>query len=39
MNAFDELPDEALLKAIAEGAVWAMEQLYQRYSRVLYSLV
>jgi len=38
MDAFDELPDEALLKAIAEGAVWAMEQLYQRYSRVLYSL-
>jgi RNA polymerase sigma factor (sigma-70 family) len=38
MAAFDEIPDEALLKAIAEGAVWAMEQLYQRYSRVLYSL-
>ena len=38
MDAFDELPDEALLKAIAEGTVWAMEQLYQRYSRVLYSL-
>ncbi len=34
----DELPDEALLKAIAEGEVWAMEQLYDRYNRMLYSL-
>jgi RNA polymerase sigma factor (sigma-70 family) len=38
MAAFDELPDEALLKAIAGGAAWAMEQLYQRYSCMLYSL-
>jgi len=30
--------DEDLLSAIAEGAVWAMEPLYQRYSRLLYSL-
>ena len=34
----DELSDEALLTAIAGGAVWAMESLYQRYSRILYSL-
>jgi RNA polymerase sigma factor (sigma-70 family) len=33
------LSDEALLKAIAGGAVWAMESLYQRYSRSLYALV
>ena len=31
--------DEALLNAIAGGAVWAMESLYQRYSQSLYSLV
>src|SRR6202140_2564977 len=34
----DELSDEALINAIAGGAVWAMEPLYQRYSRILYSL-
>jgi RNA polymerase sigma-70 factor (ECF subfamily) len=34
----DELSDEALLTAIAGGAVWAMESLYNRYSRILYSL-
>ncbi len=34
----NELSDEALLNAIANGAVWAMESLYQRYSRILYSL-
>ncbi len=34
----DELSDEALLTAIAGGAVWAMESLYDRYSRILYSL-
>jgi len=38
MAAFDELADEALLKAIAGGAAWAMEDLYKRYSRMLYSL-
>ena len=38
MHTFDELPDEALLKAMAEGAVWGMEQLYMRYNRLLYSL-
>ena len=32
------LSDEVLLFAIAGGAVWAMEPLYQRYSRQLYSL-
>lgn len=34
----DELSDEALISAIAGGAVWAMEPLYRRYSRILYSL-
>lgn len=34
----DELSDEALIQALAGGAVWAMEPLYQRYSRILYSL-
>jgi RNA polymerase sigma factor (sigma-70 family) len=34
----NDLSDEALLNAIANGAVWAMESLYQRYSRILYSL-
>jgi RNA polymerase sigma-70 factor (ECF subfamily) len=33
------LRDEALLHAIADGAVWAMESLYQRYNRSLYSLI
>jgi len=39
MDNIDELSDEALITAIAGGAVWAMEPLYQRYSRILYSLV
>jgi len=30
--------DEALLTALADGAAWALEALYQRYSRSLYSL-
>jgi RNA polymerase sigma factor (sigma-70 family) len=34
----NEPSDEVLLNAIAGGAVWAMESLYQRYSRILYSL-
>jgi RNA polymerase sigma factor (sigma-70 family) len=38
-NNPDELSDEALLTAIAGGAVWAMDSLYERYSRLLYSLV
>ena len=38
MDNFDELSDEALINAIAEGAEWAMEPLYERYNRVLYSL-
>jgi RNA polymerase sigma-70 factor (ECF subfamily) len=37
-NSPNELSDEALLAAIAGGAVWAMDSLYQRYSRILYSL-
>src|SRR5207237_7580562 len=38
MDNFNELSDEALINAIAGGAVWAMEPLYERYNRVLYSL-
>src|SRR5436305_10449444 len=38
MDDFNELSDEALINAIAGGAVWAMEPLYQRYNRILYSL-
>lgn len=34
----EQLSDEVLINAIAGGAVWAMEPLYQRYSRILYSL-
>ncbi len=34
----DQLSDEVLLGAVARGAVWAMEILYERYSRILYSL-
>jgi RNA polymerase sigma factor (sigma-70 family) len=34
----EELTDEMLIHAIAGGAMWAMEPLYQRYSRILYSL-
>jgi RNA polymerase sigma-70 factor (ECF subfamily) len=34
----DEPGDEALIAALADGAVWAMDLLYQRYSRLLYSL-
>jgi RNA polymerase sigma-70 factor (ECF subfamily) len=34
----DQLSDEVLLSAVARGAVWAMEILYERYSRILYSL-
>ena len=33
-----ELSDEALIHAIAAKAVWAMDQLYERYNRLLYSL-
>lgn len=33
------LSDEGLLDAIVDGAVWAMEQLYQRHHVVLYSLI
>src|SRR6266699_668685 len=34
----DETSDETLIAALAGGATWAMDLLYQRYSRVLYSL-
>jgi RNA polymerase sigma-70 factor (ECF subfamily) len=35
---FDGLSDEALIQALAHGAVWAMEPLYRRYHRILYAL-
>src|SRR5256885_15757970 len=38
MDNSDELSDEALINALAEGAEWAMELLYERYNRILYSL-
>ena len=38
MDNSDELSDEALINALAEGAEWALEPLYERYNRVLYSL-
>ena len=34
----NQFSDEHLLTAIASGGIWAMEALYQRYSRVLYAL-
>lgn len=34
----DQLSDEHLLTAIASGAMWAMEALYQRYGRAFYAL-
>ncbi len=34
----DELCDEDLIAALADGSVWAMDLLYQRYNRLLYSL-
>jgi RNA polymerase sigma factor (sigma-70 family) len=36
--SIDDFSDEALLNALAGGAVWAMEPLYRRYSHILYSL-
>jgi len=34
----DQLSDEALISAIAREEMWAMEPLYERYNRILYSL-
>jgi len=36
--SLEAFSDEVLLFAIAGGADWAMEPLYQRYSRLLYAL-
>ncbi len=35
----DDISDRTLISAIAGKAVWAMEVLYQRYSRLLYAFV
>jgi len=37
--AVEQLSDEVLMGAIAGGETWALEILYQRYGRLLYSLV
>ena len=37
-SSLPQASDEDLLSAIAGGVVWAMEPLYLRYSRLLYSL-
>ncbi|MBE3559642.1 MAG: RNA polymerase sigma factor [Ktedonobacteraceae bacterium] len=34
-----DISDEALIEAIADKAVWAMEMLYERYHRMLYAFV
>jgi RNA polymerase sigma factor (sigma-70 family) len=34
----NEPGDEELISALADGAVWAMDLLYERYSHLLYSL-
>ena len=36
--ALNEFSDEALLQVVACGGVWALEPLYQRYSRLLYAV-
>src|SRR5436190_9933217 len=38
MDDSDELSDELLITATAAGAEWAIEPLYERYNRVLFSL-
>src|SRR5215469_3004386 len=35
----DEISDRTLISAVAGKATWAMEILYQRYNRMLYTLV
>ena len=35
----EELSDEALIHSLALGVIWSLEILYQRYSRLLYSVV
>ncbi len=37
-QTLDQFSDEDLIQAIASGAMWAMEQLFVRYSRMLYAL-
>lgn len=37
-QSMNELSDEDVLHAIADGALWAMELLYERFSRSFYSL-
>jgi RNA polymerase sigma-70 factor, ECF subfamily len=37
-RTLDQFSDEDLIQVIASGAMWAMEQLFVRYSRMLYAL-
>jgi RNA polymerase sigma-70 factor, ECF subfamily len=37
--SLEQISDEVLMRAIAGGETWALETLYQRYGRLLYSLV
>lgn len=37
-RTLDQFSDEDLIRAIASGAMWAMEQLFVRYGRMLYAL-
>ncbi len=34
----EDMSDEALIHALALGIVWALDMLYERYSRLLYSI-
>jgi RNA polymerase sigma factor (sigma-70 family) len=34
----EELSDETLVRAISLGVIWALEMLYERYHRLLYSI-
>jgi len=39
LTPHEELSDDTLIHAIAGRAVWAMDLLYEQYSRIVYSLV
>ena len=36
--SINELSDESLIQALADGAIWAIEPLYERYSPILYAM-
>src|SRR5690349_4463716 len=37
-HSLDHLSDEQLVAAVANGSMWAVEGLYERYHHLLYSL-